>query len=343
METSLLSIMRPNKYGHIEPGFIDEKSLGYYRKPCYDPPDLPAHWTVPPVTEPFAPLIGASRRLVVEEQNQRQLRGLEDGHEGDSSKVKNQVTPTNLRVLAEGDDADTDNKDEAATEAEAAPENKITVGLGHNVKWGRIGVCDGTSHHWCDKPCDNGCLMGGAQDARGMVCFDGLSGWLVFDIKNVKHGFIGARMEPWHNAKETPTTSGWSDENNGGNGNYGKRGRELEEHLEYMEQQRQEGIERMKQEIEEDIHTEDDPTRRRLGGGQSCGLAGSYTFEWAINGKIVSWNKGEFCNHFTRLNYNLDVMKFMDDESQTGDFELAMRMTDVGRGNAMCISHLYWA
>ncbi len=82
---------------------------------------------------------------------------------------------------------------------------------------------------------------------------------------------------------------------------------------------------------------------RRLGGGQSCGFAGDYTFEWAIDGEIVSWSQAEFCKHFTRLNYNVDVIKFMDDESKKGDFELAMRMTNVGRGKVMCITHLYWA
>lgn len=107
----------------------------------------------------------------------------------------------------------------------------------------------------------------------------------------------------------------------------------------------EEGVERMKQEIEEDIQYEDDPARsrsRRLGGGQSCGFGGDYTFEFAINGTRTAWNQAEFCKHFTRLNYNLDVIKFMDDESKTGDFELAMRMTNVGR-KVMCITHLYWA
>ena len=60
-------------------------------------------------------------------------------------------------------------------------------------------------------------------------------------------------------------------------------------------------MERMKDEIEEDIQSSgdhnDDPTHRRLGGGQSCGLAGDYTFEYAIDGEIVSsWNQDNFAN-----------------------------------------------
>ena len=109
---------------------------------------------------------------------------------------------------------------------------------------------------------------------------------------------------------------------------------------------RVEFVERMKREIEEDVLAEGDPTRRRLGGGQSCGLNGDYLFEWAINGKVMgSWTQAQFCEHYTRISYNLDVIKFMDDVSQTGDIELAMRMAPVNgqRGPAMCLTHLYWA
>jgi len=109
----------------------------------------------------------------------------------------------------------------------------------------------------------------------------------------------------------------------------------------------------MRQEIENDVYAEDDPSRRRLGGGQSCGLPpGGYTFEWAIKKasdkewKVTSWSKEAFCEHYTRVSYNLDVIKFLDDESMTGDFELAMRMTNTEKGRdgpVHCISHLYWA
>ena len=349
-ETSLLTIMKPNPKGDIDPGMMSPTKLAYYEPPCYQPPDVPAPWTRAPKGEPFAPLIGASRRLETEEDNKQQkaqLRGVDGKVIQQVSSPIHESLNQEGRGLAEGDDAaaEDDKDDTAKDDADEATEEKNTIvpGYGINVKWGRKGICDGSSHSWCDKSCDSGCLMGGAQDNRGAVCFDGFSGWVVFEIKNVKHGFIGARVEPWHAGEETPITSGWTEENNGGDGNYNKRGRERELHEEYQDQQREEGIKRMKQEIEEDIMTEDDPTRRRLGGGQSCGRAGDYTFEWAINGKIVSWDKGKFCEHYTRLNYNLDVIKFMDDETQTGDFELAMRMTNVGRGNSMCVSHVYWA
>ncbi len=330
METSLLSIMKANAYGDIDP----TPNNAYLTGPIYSPPDRPAPWTVPPETEPFAPLIGASRRMNVEEQTHRQLRGDEMTNvyfgEFGSRKLVGDST---------AEDTATINSNETFVSSKI----EITPGLGIQVNWGLPGVCDGSSHHWCDKRPDSSCLMVGSQDNRGMVCFDGFSGWLVFDVKNVRHGFIGARIEPWHGAEETPLTATWTEENNGGNGNYPKRGLERQLQAKFQQEMMRESIYRMKREIENDILSEDDPSRRRLGGGQHCGNPADYTFEWAINGVVTSWNKAEFCEHFTRLNYNLDVIKFMDDESQTGDFELAMRVTNVGRGMAMCISHLYWA
>jgi len=222
-------------------------------------------------------------------------------------------------------------------------EEEITPGLGLGVDWGLIGVCDGTSHHWCGKSCDSDCLMTGTQDHHGMVCFNGLSGWLVFDVKNVQHGFIGARLEPWH-GDSTTITKEWTSVNNGGKGNYEKSGRERQLHEEHQERLRMKNVRKMKEETEKDIQlVEGKRDHRRLGGGQSCGLKGDYTFEWAINGKIVTWTQAEFCKRFTRLAYNFDVIKFMDDETQKGDFEVAMRISSPGQVQEMCITHLYWS
>ena len=305
VESSLLSIMKPNVFGDIDPTPMNTYMIG----PIYFPPDKPAPWTIPPNDEePFAPLIGAARRLKAITT-----------HAQDTRKV---ITTRALDVVADN--------------------STITPGLGLQVSWLTQGICDGTSHSWCDKTVESKCLMGGSQDSRGSVCFNGLSGWLVFDLKNVKRGFIGARMEAWRGVGDVPITNGWTEVNNGGRGNYDKRGRRLQET--YQEEQRQEVYHRMRQEIERDIAAEDDPNRhRQLGGGQSCG-AGEYTFEFAINGVITTWTKAQFCDQYTRLAYNLDVIKFMDDESLSGDkVELAMRLTPDSLRSTMCISHLYWA
>lgn len=137
-------------------------------------------------------------------------------------------------------------------------------------------------------------------------------------------------------------TKGWTEVNNGGKGNYGNSGTERMLHEQSQKQIILDEMKRKDNELEREILK--DPERRHLGGGQHCGF-GPYVFEWAINGKIVSWDYDQFCEQYTRLAYNLDVIKFMDDESQTGDFELAMRIKFTGTRSKeeMCITHLYWA
>lgn len=311
MESSLVSILKPNPMGDLDP----DPNPPYMWAPIYQPPDLPGSWYVPPEEDVNVDFIASARKLAVDNHN-RELKRTEKIV---SRATTNDIHINSTRQLAE-----------------------ITPGYGTAIMWGRSGHCDGTSHNWCDKSDGISCLMGGTQDNRGSVCFDGTSGWVVFDVKDVKHGFIGARMEPWRKGESQKITKGWTEENNGGKGNYDKTERERRLHAEYTTQRSLEYIEQMEKEIENDILMED-PNRRRLGGGQSCGVVGDYTFEWAINGEIVSWTKAEFCDHFTRLSYNLDVIKFMDDPSKTGDFEVAMRMTNTDNNGQMCITHLYWA
>ena len=207
METSLLTIMRPNPMGDIDPNI---REATYMDGTCYQPPDRAAPWTVAPAGEPFAPLIGASRRLTLDAPDRRRLRN-QDG------KSSNGET-TEMRHDASAFGSSYMNATRAlAGEVPPTNEHAIVPGYGIYVKWGRPGVCDGTAHavsdtsdgvlrsrydthiitkQWCDKRCEGTCFMSGAQDNRGMVCFNSLSGWLVFDVKNIKHGFIGARMEP---------------------------------------------------------------------------------------------------------------------------------------------------
>ena len=73
MRSSLLTIMKPNVFGDVDPSI---KTNAYVAGPVYQPPDRPAPWTVPPdESEPFAPLIAASRRFLTPEEERDDRRG----------------------------------------------------------------------------------------------------------------------------------------------------------------------------------------------------------------------------------------------------------------------------
>ena len=57
--------------------------------------------------------------------------------------------------------------------------------------------------------------MSAHNDARGTLKGDGLSGWLVFQLKDVTEGLFMARMELWHEYKSNKRTEGWEVVNNG--------------------------------------------------------------------------------------------------------------------------------
>ena len=361
LESSLVAIMKPNAMGDVDPGIA---SSAYMAAPCYSPPDRPAPWTVPDAAEPFAPLIAGSRRLTVDDTGRHRRQSRADGHSTlHKSTQRESIAGKELDVsTAVGTRFAQEKKHTPALAGSPRGWNatrvlasqggeEISPGLGLSVNWGLIGVCDGTSHHWCGKSCDSSCLMTGTQDNRGRVCFSGLSGWLVFDVKNVRHGFIGARLEGWLKENATPITHGWTSVNNGGKGNYEESGRKRRLREDLQKRMMRANVENMKTEIEADSQfVEGRRDRHHMRGGQArslaseqpprCGMNGDYTFEWAINGEIVSWTKDEFCERMTRLAYNFDVIKFMDDETKTGDFEFAMRISSPG---VMCISHLYWS
>ena len=241
MRSSLLTIMKPNVFGDVDPSI---KTNAYVAGPVYQPPDRPAPWMVPPdESEPFAPLIVPRRFLTPEEERddrRGQLRTVHSKpHHG--YRGNREATARALNVSVDS--------------------NGIMPCLGLQVSWGLQGVCDGSSHHWCDKIGGSSCLMTGSQDNRGTACFNSLSGWLVLDVKDVKHGFIGARMEAWGDTGADGATEGWTEVNNGGRGNYDKSGQDRRLHEEYQERMRVEFVEQMKRLCASPRHGNNTPRR----------------------------------------------------------------------------------
>ena len=129
---------------------------------------VPAPWSTPPEPEVNPWEIAGSRRLenidrapnaghvdAVRRLSSSEIDALPSA--ADEAAARGTLNATAVRLLAEDPDV-------------------ILPGLGFQVKWGTIGVCDGTTHGWCGKKTTNDCLYSGAQDNRGMICFNPLSG-----------------------------------------------------------------------------------------------------------------------------------------------------------------------
>ncbi len=93
--------------------------------------------------------------------------------------------------------------------------SNILPGDGWSVHGHPGGYCDGTSNAECNRGSSFNCLMSGHNDARGVMKGDGLSGWLVLQLKDVTEGIFMARMEDWHNYNSNLRTEGWVEVNNG--------------------------------------------------------------------------------------------------------------------------------
>mmetsp|Transcript_41004 Transcript_41004/g.86167 ORF Transcript_41004/g.86167 Transcript_41004/m.86167 type:complete len:687 (-) Transcript_41004:173-2233(-) len=76
-------------------------------------------------------------------------------------------------------------------------DDNIVPGEGWAVNGHPSGFCDGTSNSVCKRNDASNCLLSGYNEGRGVLEVNGLSGWLVFDLKSVTQGIVLARIENW--------------------------------------------------------------------------------------------------------------------------------------------------
>jgi len=70
----------------------------------------------------------------------------------------------------------------------------VIPGLGWSLDSTSTGYCDGSPMSADCKRTDHDCLLYGHNDARNVLSGDGLSGWLVIDVPDVKEGLIFAKI-----------------------------------------------------------------------------------------------------------------------------------------------------
>ena len=173
-------------------------------------------------------------------------------------------------------------------------------------------LCDGTYDSFCSRAKNSKCLLYAHNDYRGGLIGDGLSGWLLMTLKDVKHGTIIVRLIG-NGVNGNTKTKGWKCENNA--------------------------------ETCDNPLSEDEANAEK--GGKGAEECDDYTFEFSIDGRRTTWSKTEVDENNIEVErlVNLYVLKNETNMSPDGmDIELGFRIGgSCGRRASFQFSHVYWA
>jgi len=202
-------------------------------------------------------------------------------------------------------------------------ENIVPGSLWDVQSW--IGHCDGTEKSYtCNRQVGNPCFLSGHNDYRGQIVGDEYSGWLVMNLKDVKEGIIVLKFHAWINVKVCGQCVNTLTR--------GMDGRNL----------RVQSLSREKH--SESSNLEYDNIERQLKVDPDTVIPDTFLFDFAINGKITTWNKDEFLKRRVKIQRVVELFTIMDDPSwKSGDVELAIRTRGAGRVQDLALTHVYWA
>lgn len=199
----------------------------------------------------------------------------------------------------------------------SANEAKMVSGLPPGKGWSldaaaAADLCDGTYDSFCSRANNSDCLLYAHNDYRGSLIGDGLSGWLLMTLKNVRQGTIIVRVAgggAYGNAK----TKGWKCENNA--------------------------------EICDSPLSEAEAMTEKLGKDEE--ECTDYTFEFSIDGILTTWSSEEAIANKREVErlISLYVLKNETNMAPDGmDVELGFRIGgSCGRRFSVQFSHVYWA
>jgi hypothetical protein len=199
---------------------------------------------------------------------------------------------------------------------------KVPLGKGLGIL-GKAGdpFCDGSVNSFCDRDAGGSCPLSGHNDGRNVILFDGYSGWVVFNIPDLKNGYIAVKYHSWHQADSIPATNGWNSINN-------------EEQSRYLVHEPNHTIGR---------HTD----TRSLKGVEPLPFCDAFQFEYAIDGTITTLSLSEWQARSKQVQRVVEVLTVLDDPSYTGgeerEVEVAIRITGCARQKTFGLTHVYWS
>eukprot|EP00538_Stauroneis_constricta_P000197 CAMPEP_0119573178 /NCGR_PEP_ID=MMETSP1352-20130426/44992_1 /TAXON_ID=265584 /ORGANISM="Stauroneis constricta, Strain CCMP1120" /LENGTH=1004 /DNA_ID=CAMNT_0007622865 /DNA_START=17 /DNA_END=3032 /DNA_ORIENTATION=+ len=242
------------------------------------------------------------------------------------------------------------------------------------------GFCDGSLDSFCKREATNSCLLTQHNDSRSGVIGGPVSGWLLFQIPKVEHGYIVIKVESWHFKNEMTKTAGWKSINNENDE------RQMEESTNYLRSNANgndnsnsnDGVGgdgdneyfraphvrvNTNNAITEPIVGNDEsfrapPVRANTNNTMTEPIAvydhesgrmlkrqpepfcDQFRFDVSINGNVRTYNKTEFDKIHAVTQRVVEVITLLDDPSVTGDVNVAVQVRGCKQFQ---YSHIYWS
>ena len=209
----------------------------------------------------------------------------------------------------------------------------LPVGKGYHLTT-YPGFCDGSVDSWCNRAVAGTCLLYGHNDGRLGIHMDTYCGWMVTNLPEFKHGFIALKIETWHQPNENPKTLSWNSINN--------ERRKLYEEREVPFLRSHSATNSIQSKNSVDYHDEERNLKAKVPD-----YCPEFKFEYAIDGKVTSWDYDEYMKHMAHIQRVVEVINVVEDPSITGgkekEIEFAFRITGCKNEKMMQITHIYWA
>jgi len=207
----------------------------------------------------------------------------------------------------------------------------LPVGKGYYLDT-YAGSCDGSVDSWCRRQADFDCLLYGHNDGRKGILMDSYCGWMVTNLPEFKHGFIAVKIETWHQPKKNPKTKDWTSMNNERRNLYDEQGGSF--------------LRSSSLRLSQNMNSSRDDEGREL-KAKVPEYCPEFKFEFAIDGKITSWDYKEYMEHMAHIQRVVEIVYIVEDPSITGgvekEIEFAFRITGCKNEKMMQITHMYWA
>jgi len=208
----------------------------------------------------------------------------------------------------------------------------LPVGQGYYLNT-YAGTCDGSVDSWCNKQADAKCLLYGNNDGRKGIYMDSYCGWMVTNLPEFKHGFIAVKIETWHQPKLNLKTVSWNSINN--------ERRKLNEEREepFLRSTSSNSSQNGKS-----FSYLDEERQLKKKTPEYCP---EFKFEFAIDGKVTSWDHEKFIENMGHIQRVVEVLKIVEDpdiiDGVEKEIEFAFRITGCTNVKTMQITHIYWA